>query len=219
VRAGLTAISPLDYGGDIDQHQALSAPTSVWRNSRERYGTVAQALHWIIAALFLVAYVAVYYRQWFTAKEAPENWIALQTHLNAGITIAVFVVLRVYWRFVDLQPVEPTSLTRFEQIASRWMHRLLYAVMIVMPISGYLGTGAPIQFFGLFDIPSLKDTQLFQSFGVSWEEFEKPFDFIHKQSGAYVVWVLIAVHAGAALYHHFAKRDDVMLRMLPPRGS
>jgi len=52
---------------------------------------------------------------------------------------------------------------------------------------------------------------------VAWETFEKPIDFVHKNSGAYLVWVLVLLHAGAALFHHYVKRDDVLRRMLPRR--
>ena len=47
-----------------------------------------------------------------------------------------------------------------------------------------------------------------------WESFEPIMDFIHKNSGAYLVWVLIAAHAGAALYHHYIRKDDVLKRMI-----
>lgn len=187
-----------------------------WANSRERYGSVARALHWSIAVLFLVCYVAVYYRHWFTLPKTPANWLALQTHLVAGVAVAALVVARVFWFFRSIQPDDPPG-TRFEHLASHGMHRALYLFMVVMPISGYLGTGVAIEFMGLGDIPSFKDTALFKSLGVAWETFEKPIDFVHKNSGAYLVWVLVLLHAGAALFHHYVKRDDVLRRMLPRR--
>ena len=171
-------------------------------------------MHWSIAILFLVCYVAVYYRHWFTLPKTPANWLALQTHLVAGVAVAALVVARVLWFFRSIQPDDPPG-TRFEHLASRWMHRALYLFMIVMPISGYLGCGVAIEFMGLGDIPSFKDTGLFKSLGVAWEAFEKPVDFVHKNSGAYLVWVLVLLHAGAALFHHYIKRDDVLRRMLP----
>ena len=93
--------------------------------------------------------------------------------------------------------------------------------MIVLPLSGYLGTGGPSQLFYLIEIPRFADTQIFQTviqgwMGLSWEQFEAPMDFIHKKGGEYFVWVLVLLHAGAALYHHFIRKDTVLKRMIVP---
>jgi cytochrome b561 len=190
------------------------------RNSRDRYGLVAQTLHWIVAVLFAVSYCSVYYRHWFTEKQTPENWLALQLHLAAGITVGVFVALRVAWRLTNAQPDEPPG-SRLEHFAARSAHFLLYAFMIVMPITGYLGTGvATDSLWGVGDVPSFRNTALFHTvfvngLGLTWEQFEAPIDFIHKNSGAYLVWVLVLVHVAAALYHHWVRRDSVLRRMLP----
>lgn len=74
------------------------------KNSATHYGYVARALHWITALLFLLAYAAVYYRQWFTEEKTDLNWTALQLHLSFGVTIGVLVLLRVYWRLTTTQP-------------------------------------------------------------------------------------------------------------------
>ena len=75
--------------------------------------------------------------------------------------------------------------------------------------------------FFLIEIPRFADTYLFSTvvegwMGLTWEQFEAPMDFIHKKGGAYVVWVLIAAHAAAALYHHYIRKDVVLKRMLYP---
>ena len=188
------------------------------KNSQESYGLIAVLLHWIVALGIIAGYVAVYYRHWFTKEKTPENWTALQLHLSFGVTVAVFVFLRVLWKAVNVKPVEAPG-TRLEHLASHGMHWALYALMIVMPITGYLGTGVATEYFFLFDIPKFADTTLFKIVVESWmgltfEEFEMPIDFIHKNSGAYVVWVLVALHAGAALYHHFVRKDFVLKRMV-----
>jgi Prokaryotic cytochrome b561 len=83
--------------------------------------------------------------------------------------------------------------------------------MILMPITGYLGTGGNTDYFFLFDIESFKGTEFFANQfakNMTFEEFEEPFDFIHKEVlGKRLLWVLILGHALAALYHHFVKRD------------
>ena len=96
--------------------------------------------------------------------------------------------------------------TKLEHLAAHAAHILLYCVIIIVPLSGYFGTGGPSQLFFLIEIPRFADTYLFSTvvegwMGLTWEQFEAPMDFIHKKGGAYVVWVLIAAHAAAALYH------------------
>lgn len=191
------------------------------KNTDTHYGRVARLLHWSIALLFLLAYIAVYYRQWFTESKTPENWTALQLHLSFGVSIAVLVALRVYWRLTNVQPAqEPGSVMMHK--AAHFGHLVLYAVMIIMPLTGYLGTGVATEFFFLFDIPKFADTWLFQTFianglGLTFEQFEVPMDFIHKKGGEYLVWVLILGHAAAALYHHFKLKDRTLLKMLAPK--
>lgn len=182
---------------------------------------MARTLHWLTALLFLLAYMAVYYRHWFTEDKTVENWNALQLHLSFGMSIAVLVVLRLYWRFSTRQP-DPEPGSPLAHKAAHYGHVLLYVVLIVMPVTGYLGTGVATEFFFLFDIPKFADTWLFQSviggsMGLTFEQFEVPVDFIHKNGGAYLVWVLILGHAAAALYHHWRLKDRTLLKMLPPR--
>ena len=187
-----------------------------WKNTTENYGTVARWLHWGTALLFLAAYATVYYRDWFTEKKTPENWTALQLHLAVGVTIGVLVALRILWRSANRQPAaEPGS--RLQHRAAGLGHLALYAVMIVMPVTGYLGTGAAVEYFPLFDIPAFKNTWLFTDWigqTMDFETFEKPLDFVHKKiMGEWLVWLLILGHALAALYHHYVQHDRTLTKM------
>jgi len=188
------------------------------KNTAENYGTIAKWLHWGTAVLFLGSYVSVYYRHWFTEKETPENWIALQLHLSIGITIAVVVVLRIIWRLNNRVP-DPEPGTKLEHLAAHVGHLALYAIMIIMPLTGYIGTGVNTEYFFLFDIPKFESTQIFSvlvsdGLGMTFKEFEKPVDFIHKDiMGAWIVWLLILGHVSAALYHQFVKKDRTLYKM------
>ena len=194
------------------------------KNTNNHYGFVAICLHWIVALGFLGAYVAVYYRHWFSTggfsmTELNSNMISLYLHLSFGITVAVFVALRIIWKSMNKTPDDVPGSSKFEHFAAHSMHWVLYAVMIIMPITGYMGTKLDTNFFFLFDIPKFNDTPLYsliveQWLQTDWESFEPVMDAIHKNGGAYVVWALIAIHAGAALYHHFVRKDDVLKRMI-----
>lgn len=188
------------------------------KNTADSYGRIAKWFHWTTAALFLAAYVSVYYRQWFTEKQTPENMTALQIHLSVGVSIAVIVALRVIWRLMNRSPADEPG-TPLAHLAAHLGHLALYAVMIVAPITGYLGTGVNTDFFFLFEIPKFESTALFQSvvaegMGLDFKTFEKPIDFIHKDVlGAWLIWLLVLGHAGAALYHHFVLRDRTLVKM------
>ena len=188
-------------------------------NTKDNYGRIARWLHWGTALLFLLAYCAVYYRHWFTEKRTPENLVALDLHLSAGISVGVIVILRIIWRLMNEQPaLEPGP--RWQHILAHLAHYALYAIMILMPLSGYLGTGKATDFFFLFEIPKFEETWLFDAFvweylGLTFKEFEEPIDFFHKEiMGAWLVWILIAGHAGAALYHHFRLKDRTLVKMI-----
>lgn len=188
------------------------------KNTAEDYSSIAKWLHWGTAVLFLGSYISVYYRHWFTEKETTENWIALQLHLSIGVTIAVIVALRIIWRLSNRVPNQEPG-TKLEHLAAHVGHLALYAIMVIMPVTGYIGTGVNTEYFLLFDIPKFEDTQLFTTLvsdrlGMTFNEFEKPVDFIHKDiMGAWVVWLLILGHVSAALYHQFVKKDRTLHKM------
>ena len=188
------------------------------KNTSKSYGSIAKWLHWGTAVLFLASYIAVYYRHWFTEEKTPENWTALQLHLSIGLTISVIVALRLIWKITNQSPaLEPG--TRLEHLAAKLGHYALYVVMIVMPLTGYLGTGVNTEYFFMFDIPKFESTHLFNVFvteglGITFKELEKPLDFVHKKiGGEWFVWLLILGHVTAALYHHFVKKDQTLRKM------
>ena len=100
-----------------------------------------------------------------------------------------------------------------------WLTVLL--ILVAMPISGYLGNGNGVS-FGLFAIPGFAKTAIgawtLNLLGLTFEQWEVPFDFFHKNIvGPFVLWEIITAHAGAAIYHHYVEKDDVLKRMLPEK--
>lgn len=193
------------------------------KNTANSYGSVAKWLHWIIALLFLGAYISVYYRHWFTDEKTPENWIALQFHLSIGVTIAAAVFLRIIWRITNSVPdFEPG--TKLEHLAAHAGHSALYIIMIIMPVTGYVGTSVDTEYFLLFDIPKFESLYLYEylvtnGLGITFKEFEEPIDFLHKNIlGEWLAWLLILGHASAALYHHFVKKDKTLRKMTSEKG-
>ena len=83
----------------------------------------------------------------------------IRTAVILGV-IAVVVMLRILWKLSSRNPDQEPG-TRLEHLAARVGHLALYAVMVVMPITGYLGTGVATEYFFMFDIASFKDTEYF----------------------------------------------------------
>ncbi len=189
-------------------------------NNRNRYGMVAQALHWIVALLFVAAFAAVYFRNWFTEPGTATNLSALQLHLSIGISVLVFAGLRLWWRLRSRMMPDELPGSRLEHLGAKLVHVGLYGVMIAMPVTGYVGTGVDTDFFGIATVPRFADTPLFdvavgRGMGLTFEEFERPIDWLHKTLGELLVLALVGLHVAAALYHQYIRRDDVMRRMLP----
>jgi cytochrome b561 len=188
------------------------------KNTATSYGSIAKYIHWITAACFLLAYLSIYYREWF-AKGDLQNATAIQLHFSAGISIAAITALRIVWCFVNTRPIVKTN-SKYKQLAVRIGHSILYVVMIIMPISGYFsiaaflstGTGY-VDYFLLYELPIFKSAQAVESIGFTLKQFEEPASIIHGYLGAWLVWVLILGHVSAALYHHFVIKDQTLHKM------
>lgn len=191
------------------------------KNTSLSYGSVAKWLHWIVAVLFLVAYVSVYYGHYFTELRSPERRLVMAFHTMFGISAGLLFLPRLIWKFFNVQPaLDPGP--QWQHRASHLAHWVLYFFIVALPLTGWLGYGGrSINFFWLFEIPTFKETQLFQwlvieRMGMTFDTFEAPIDFFHKKiAGAWLAWMLIVVHIVAALYHHIRLRDNTLRKMLP----
>jgi cytochrome b561 len=193
------------------------------RNTKAGYGAVAIALHWIVAAAFIVNYALVYYSDWFLEPRSDLGRTLTSTHAAIGVSVLVFVGLRILWRLTNQQPDDVPG-TRLEHMASHVVHLVLYGIMIGMPLTGYLGYGGSSNLFFAIELPSFQNTWLFTNvisggLGLTWDSFEGVMDYLHKSVGAYAVLAIVALHVGAALFHHFIRRDEVMVRMINSKIS
>jgi cytochrome b561 len=171
-----------------------------------RYDRVAIALHWVIA-LAVLAQIGL--GLWMI--EIPKQPVGVRAywfnlHKSVGLTLAFLIVVRLAWRLAHRPPPLPAALPRWQRLAALANHRLLYLCMIVMPLSGYLGSnfsGYPIKYFGM-TLPAwaTKDDALKELLSaVHW-------------SAAWLFVALIALHVAAALKHLLAG-DGVFARIWP----
>ena len=171
----------------------------------DRYTRTAIGLHWVIAILIFIAFPLGLYMH--DLHLSPLKLKLYSWHKWIGITVFLLVVLRVLWRTTHRPPALP-DIAQWQRIASHITHMLLYALMIAVPLSGWLmssAKGFQTVWFGVLPIPDLigKDREL-----------GKQLATVHALLN-YSMLVLVATHIAAALKHHFIDRDSVLRRMLP----
>jgi cytochrome b561 len=179
-----------------------------WKNSTARYGSASIGIHWIMLLLFIAVYASITLRELYPKGSDPRE--ALKTwHFMLGMLVFVFVWLRLAARFSGPTPLIQPAIPRMQEISSKLLHLALYALMIGMPITGWLllsAAGKPIPFFGL-QLPALIAEN---------KDLASQIKEIHEFVGT-TGYYLIGLHAVAAFYHHYVKHDNTLTRMLPDR--
>jgi cytochrome b561 len=181
---------------------------------------MAKFLHWLMVLWIVTAYLVIIWLTW----DHTEGLIpGLNYHKAIGFTILAPLVFRVAWRLVNPPPKLPDGLPRWQVRASHISHFLLYFLLFAMPISGYFGNFAGVD-YGFFQVPAFWQTDManwiFETFGITPQQWDVFFDTFHYRIvGPYVFPVVILVHAGAAFYHHYVQKDDVLRRMLPGKSD
>lgn len=177
------------------------------RNSSDGYGAIARAFHWLTVVLVLLAWTLGTFGDVF--PKGAARTAGLMVHISAGLTILAVLLARLLWRLVDRPPApEPTGLGLWADRAGRLAHIALYALLFAIPVSGIVvqfARGNALPLFGLFEIasPWLADR-------ASARAIKEVHELLANALG-----VLAALHAIAALYHHWVLRDRTLLRMLP----
>lgn len=168
-----------------------------------KYDGVARTLHWIIAiAIIIELRLGLTHDAWKANPWAPG------VHKSIGLTILALTLVRLGWRLTHTPPPLPSSMPSWQVTLAKATHWLFYIMMIGVPMSGWIMSSAgsyPLNWFGLFDIPKLvveKGSLLAEAAHEGHEIMGKLF------------LPLLALHIGAALYHHFRLKDTVLRRML-----
>ena len=178
--------------------------------SGTKYTLTAQAFHWITAALMFavlpIAWVMVSMPRTSASREP-----LFDLHRSIGLTILAIVIVRLLWRAThQAPPLHP--LPRLEAAAAWLSHWLLYAVLVGMPVTGYLLTaagGRGVKYFWLLELPGLpRNDALRQT--AAW---------LHVAIGQWAVYVLIVLHIAATVWHVAVRRDGVLERMLPEQDG
>lgn len=178
------------------------------RNSDARYGSLAVTLHWFMLLLIAAVYACIELRVNFPRGSDPRE--ALKTwHFMLGFGVLLLVIVRLAMQLRGPVPAIVPEPGRMQALLAKAGHLALYLWMLGLPVLGWLilsAEGKPIPFFGL-ELPPLIGRD--EARAESLEE-------LHKTVGTIGYW-LIGLHAAAALFHHYAQRDNTLTRMLPLR--
>lgn len=178
----------------------------MYGNRTDHYPATSKLLHWLIAVCVLTtAPVAIAMGR---VAQGPMQDTLYNLHKSLGVLIFVLMILRLINRLTVDAPIADPNIEVWQKTVSAIVHTSLYVLLLAMPIVGYIANsafGATTPFFGLFELPPIVG----KNEGLSNTLFS-----IHRWVG-FVVIALVVMHIGAALFHIFVRRDNVINRMLP----
>jgi cytochrome b561 len=179
-------------------------------NTSARWGTLARFLHWLIAFLILGLFVVG-----LIMEDLPgdSRKLVYALHKSFGLFVLALVLLRILWRLTNRAPAEIESIPLHMKLAAKAGHLGLYALMIAVPLSGWIMhslSGYTTNWFGQAGLPLLPTL----TEKTANRELVHDMGEIHELA-AYAIIALVVVHAGAALYHHFIRKDATLARMTP----
>lgn len=176
----------------------------MYKNTLTSYGSIAKLLHWLIFFLVLCMICVGYFMDEIQNKAVRS--VVYNAHKITGLSILALMILRVIWMLINPRPVSLNT-KPWEKTLERFVHGLLYLLLITMPVSGWIMSSAagkpPHLFHWTFSLPVEQSKALAELF-VS----------IHNAL-AVVIIVVVSLHAAAAMYHHVIKKDNVLNRMSP----
>lgn len=179
------------------------------RNTGRSWGAPAKLLHWAVAALVFVQFAL----GWAAAswRLSPTKLDLFVWHKSTGMVILALMIVRVAWRWANPAPALPADMPPLERRGARASHFFLYVLLLLMPVTGWIVNSAaniPFRMFWLIPVPAIVEPDKAMADVAARAHFVL---FV-------ALSLLLAVHVGAALRHHFLKRNDVLVRMLPGKA-
>lgn len=197
-------------GTSLEQRVASKRPLSMLRNTVHSWGTPAKLLHWIVAALVFaqlaLGWAAVNWRL------SPTKLDLFVWHKSTGMLILGLMVVRMTWRSTNVTPSLPADMRPLERLAAQSSHLFLYLLLLLLPITGWIVNSAaniPFRILWLIPLPAIMEPDKAMADAAARTHFVL----------GIALSLLLAVHIGAALRHHFLKHNNVLVRMLPGRGG
>ncbi len=163
-------------------------------------------LHWLMAILILLMLLAV--MGFASVTNNQEHMEMLMGHSSLGTLVGLFLILRIFKRFIKKSPIPEQDLPKLQQRVAKTVQYALYGLMVWIPVTGYLTARfheLPVMAFGRFNLSNASQTmynpELFDALRLGHE------------IGTKLIMVLLVLHIGGAFYHKLVKKDQVMRSM------
>lgn len=175
----------------------------------QRYSLASIGLHWLMVLLIIAVYACIELRELYPKGSDPREALK-QWHFMLGLSVFALMWLRLLARFIGpTPPIEPAP-PKWQELGAKLAHLALYGMMLGLPLVGWLilsAEGKAIPFFGM-ELPALVGPN---------HELAENLEELHEVVGK-IGYLLIGVHAAAAIVHHHLMGDNTLRRMLPGRG-
>ena len=172
-------------------------------NTAQQWGWLSKTLHWLTAVLIFVQVPLGFYAE--TLKLSPFKMDVFVWHKSLGMLVFLLLILRLLWRIKGTIPKALDSSHRQNMLA-RAAHGLLYSLMFLLPISGWIISSAaniPVKLFWLIPLPAL----------VGPDDALKSLAAEVHEVCVFVLLAILILHIGAALRHHLLLKDNILRRM------
>ncbi len=180
--------------------------------SKFTFDRTAKTLHWLSAILFIAALIMGLYFSTLDYRNDKVDYAKfgewIYWHKTCGILVFLLVFWRLYHRFRNPPPALPGGTSRWVRVSAQISHVSLYALIIILGLSGLIGSDIgnyPVKLFELWYIPQ---------FPAENRPLADSILKVHMFFGD-VAAALVAIHIGASLYHHYIVKDSILSRMLP----
>lgn len=167
----------------------------------KRYHPVHVVIHWLMALLVFMMLGVGKFAMPGVSPDDPQKVMMLQSHTYIGGGIALLLIIRLVLRFTTKRPAPADAGNAFLNLVAKATHFLLYLLLIGMAVSG----------LGMYQLANLPAV-----FGGAQPYPPDFFDYLPRGGHGLISWLLlllVALHFGAAMYHQFIKKDDLLARM------
>jgi cytochrome b561 len=169
------------------------AMISSWKSSKTGYGLLSISFHWLMLLLIVATYAMMDLKSMYP-RNSPQREVMAIWHYMLGLSVFFLVWLRIWARSMGSAPVISPALSAQQAILSKFVHWSLYALMIGLPLLGWLtlsAKGTPVPFWGV-ELPALIDKS--NDVAILFKNIHEPV--------ATLGYFLVGTHAVAALFHH-----------------
>ncbi|MDX8349419.1 cytochrome b [Cognatiyoonia sp. IB215446] len=177
----------------------------------KKYSGTSRLIHWIMAVLILGMIVVGFLMVQDGWSRPVQNTMFI-SHKNIGVLLLILIFVRLFNRWRNPPNLAPVELDSMQEFAARIAHFGLYALLLVMPLAGYIRVragGFPIEALDALGMPTLVPRS---------EALAEAAKMVHFY-GAYAITALVVMHIGAACFHGLVRKDGVFTRMWPPVGK